>query len=77
MMINVQCYEWLEKVSRTPSFVETIAEITERASRERYDMEFALRFLILSHAVEKDLEGIKDVDAYITKAMRSIAVDPA
>jgi hypothetical protein len=39
-------------------------------------MELILRFLVLSRAEAKSLQGVKDVDLFLTKGMREFAIDP-
>jgi hypothetical protein len=76
VMINPGLFRWLEELSSFDAFREAIA-LTDKAYEERYDMELVLRFLLLSRAEVKDLQGVKDVDEFITKGMRDLAADPS
>lgn len=76
VMINSGMFHWLEKLSRLDAFRETIS-LTDRALQERYDMELALRFLLLTRAESATVQNVRDVDAFVTKGMRDLASDPA
>jgi hypothetical protein len=75
VMINPDLFKWLEDLSTFEAFREAIS-LTDRAYQERYDMELVLRFLLLSKVKIKALQGVKDVDEFITKGMRDLATDP-
>ncbi|MGD0061293.1 MAG: DUF262 domain-containing protein [Verrucomicrobiia bacterium] len=72
VMINREFFQWLERRTSSNDFQSCIA-LTDRAMQERYDMELVLRFLVFSRAKARDLQGIKDVGAYLTTNMRAIA----
>jgi hypothetical protein len=72
VMINPGLFHWLEKLSHLDVFREAIS-LTDRAIQERYDMELALRFLLLTRAELTTVQNVKDVDAFITKGMRDLA----
>lgn len=74
VMVNPKMFRWLEKLSRVEAFRESIS-LTDRALQERYEMELVLRFLLLTRAAPSTLQGIKDVDVFITKGMRELALD--
>ncbi len=74
VMINVEIFRWLENLSSFEAFREAIS-LTDRAKEERYDMELALRFLLLSRVEIKALQGVKDVDEFVTRGMRDLATD--
>jgi hypothetical protein len=74
VMINRDFFKWFMDLVKHPSFQTTIA-ISDRALDERYDMELALRFIILTREPEKDIRNIKDIGDYTTKKMRRIASD--
>lgn len=75
VMINADFYTWLQDTASTPDFQATI-RLSDKALQERYDLELLLRFILLSRAESEMLQGIKDVDDYVTKGMRQIADDP-
>lgn len=74
VMLRREMYEWLSKLSEYEPFREAIS-LTDRALEERYDMELALRFVILTRILEKEAQGVKDIDAFITTQMRQLAQD--
>jgi hypothetical protein len=74
VMVNLGLFKWLEELSHFEAFRETVS-LSDRALQERYDMELVLRFLLISRVESKALQGIKDVDEFITKGMREIATD--
>lgn len=75
VMINRDLFRWFVELVQHSSFQSTIA-LTDRALDERYDMELALRFIILTREPESDIRNIKDVGDYTTKKMRGLAADP-
>lgn len=75
VMIDPKFFKWLESISEFKPFQDSIS-LTDRALQERYDMELVLRFLLLSSVDLKALQGIKDVDLFVTKGMREIAGSP-
>ena len=75
VMINKKFFNWLETIATIDSFQETTS-LTDKSLQERYDMELALRFLILSRVPEDTLQGIKDVGDFLTREMRGIANNP-
>jgi len=55
------CYSWLERLSRHPSFVQCTS-LSERLLEERFDLELVIRFLVL-HARPADkltLSSLRD-----------------
>jgi hypothetical protein len=74
VMVNPDMYHWLESLSQFGKFQEAIS-LSEKALQERYDMELALRFLLLTRVEDTKLQKVKDVDAFITEGMRDMATD--
>jgi len=74
VMINVEFFQWLQELAEDDAFQTTI-RLSDKAQEERYDLELVLRFILLSSADPQSLQSVKDVDAFITKGMRSIASD--
>lgn len=72
--LNNKFYKWLENIRNNESFQETLA-LSKKLTREAYDMELVLRFLIFSDAPEDELSNIGDVGDHLTAHMRSIATD--
>ena len=71
-MLNPEFYRWLEELTAYDAFQETLS-VTERLQKERYDMELALRFVILVNETIEELKKVRDVGDYITKKMCMIA----
>jgi uncharacterized protein with ParB-like and HNH nuclease domain len=75
LMLNKNLYELIRSLANYEPFKNCIALI-DRLYEEQYDMELVLRFIIL---FDKDLEIIKklgdDVNDFLTKAMREMALD--
>jgi len=69
---NVQAFRWFLHLSQVPSFRVCIP-LTERDFAERYDMELALRFVVLRNMPLDDLKGIADLGAFLTSRMREFA----
>ncbi len=74
IMIDPKFYEWLEGLSGESAFQETLV-LTDRALDERYDMELALRFIVLICEPEDQLRSVRDVSSYLTERMKKIATD--
>lgn len=74
IMIDPKFYEWLEELSQEPAFQEVLV-LTDRALEERYDMELALRFIVLIREPEDQLRNVRDVSEFFTERMKSIATD--
>lgn len=74
VMINSDLYKWLEGLAGYGPFQDTTS-LTDRSLLERYDMELILRFIILSRAEVRELQGVNDVAAFVTTGMRQIAAD--
>lgn len=74
VMLRRDMFQWLSELSEYEAFRDAIS-LTDHALEERYDMELALRFLILTRVTDQDVQGIKDVDAFITDWMRRLAQD--
>lgn len=76
VMINRDFYQWLLNLSRYGPFVESTA-LSDRALDERYDMELALRFVVLRSLPEDALIGIADLGDFLTAQARKLAEDQA
>jgi len=74
VMINPGFYQWLRALSREDSFVESTA-ISDRAVEEQYDMELALRFIVLRKMSEADLRGLGDIGEFLTDMAAKLAED--
>lgn len=74
VMVDRTFYEWLDALAKSPAFVETTA-LSERLISERYDMELALRYLLMSGANVDELRSVGDVGAYLGDKMVDLARD--
>jgi len=74
IMQNKRMYEWLSQLSENVAFRETLS-LSERMLEERYDVELALRFVLLKTMPEENLRKIKELDlaAFVTDNMISAA----
>ncbi len=71
VMINETLFDWIEKLSKTPAFVESIG-LTKRARQRQMPLEFVLRYL--SYRNRPYTPGI-DVHDYLDKSAISLASD--
>lgn len=74
VMINLNFYEWLDKISKYNSFMNCIS-LSDRLEDERYDMELALRFLVFKNATTEEIRGGFDIGKFILEKMQIIAND--
>jgi hypothetical protein len=74
VMIDRTFFEWLDSLTRIESFIETTS-LSDKLLAERYDMELALRFLLMAGADEAELRTVGDVGVYLTDRMIALAKD--
>jgi hypothetical protein len=74
MMLNKQLFDWLKGLPTSDPFINTTA-LSERLLDEAYDVELALRFVILATIDEADIKSIGDVGKFLTDRMSEIAQD--
>lgn len=72
VMVDVSFFEWLDQLTKVNSFVETTA-LSEKLVTERYDMELALRYLLMSGATVDELKSVGDVGVYLSDKMVALA----
>lgn len=72
VMVNPDLFRWLRTLAQDANYLECIA-ITDRAMDERYDMELALRFLVLRQITEPLLRNIGDLGEFLTARMVEMA----
>lgn len=74
IMQNKPMYQWLSDLSDYSFFKESLA-LSDRLTRERYDMELALRFILLKDLAESELRGMRDLDLarFLTSKMSKVA----
>ena len=68
VMMDRTFYPWLRNFAGLESFKNTVA-LTDRAISEQYDMELALRFLILRTMSQERLSKVNDVNEFLTDEM--------
>lgn len=74
VMLNKEFYLWLKSLSEDENFLNTIS-LAERLIDEKYNMELALRFIILSHINPNEVKSIPDFSEFVTDKMILIAQD--
>lgn len=74
VMINKALFEWLKDFPKLESFVATTA-LSDRPLEEAYDMELALRFVLLAQIPEAEIKSIGDVGIFLTEKMTDVAQD--
>lgn len=74
IMLNKRMYEWLKELSQHESF-RFATSLSDRPLEEAYDVELALRFMIFFAIEEEGLAGMRDIGAFLTDQMITIASD--
>lgn len=74
VMVNKSFFEWLKDLPTDENFALTTA-LSDRPLEEAYDVELALRFILLSTIDEVDVSSMGDVGAFLTDKMTVIAQD--
>lgn len=72
VMINNNFYRWLKNISQYEPFQESIS-ISDRLIAEQYDIELALRFLVLANIKEEELSRIGDIGDFLSQQMQILA----
>jgi len=72
LMINKQFFDWLKELPTDENFINSTA-LSDRPLEQSYDVELALRFIILSKIPEDQFKGIGDVGLFLTDKMTEIA----
>lgn len=72
VMINKSFFEWLKGLSQNDNFISTTA-LSDRPLEEAYDVELALRFLVLSQVPLPEIKSVGDVGVFLTDKMTEIA----
>lgn len=68
VMIDKGFYNWLRNLSNNEDFLNVLA-LPERMIDEQYNMELALRFIILRHIDVTEIKTTQDLGAFITDKM--------
>lgn len=74
VMLDKTFYEWLKALADDLHFLNTIS-ITDRLVREKYNMELALRFIILNIIDPNEVRSVTDFSEFVTNKMVDIAGD--
>jgi hypothetical protein len=74
LMVNRSFFEWLKELPKFDPFIATTA-LSDRPLEEAYDVELALRFVVLAQIPEEDIKSIGDVGAFLTDRMSEVAQD--
>lgn len=74
VMINKSFFEWMKDLPKFEPFVITTA-LSDRPLEEAYDVELALRFVLLSRISEAEIKSIGDVGAFLTDRISEVAQD--
>lgn len=72
IMTNKPLFDWLKKLPSNESFISTTA-LSDRPLEEAYDVELALRFVLLALIPEKEIKSVGDVGVFLTDKMTDIA----
>ena len=64
LMSGAEYYRWLSTLASSDSF-QSCLTLSDRARDEQYDVELALRFLILRRTAEDDLRSIGDMSDFL------------
>jgi hypothetical protein len=68
VMINKSFFDWLKDLPKNEAFISTTA-LSDRPLEEAYDVELALRFVLLAQILESDIKSIGDVGVFLTDKM--------
>jgi hypothetical protein len=72
VMINRDFYNWLHDLSDYEAFRQCIA-LSDRLYEQQYDLELALRFIVLLDISVTELNQIKDIGVFLTDQMVDLA----
>lgn len=74
VMLNREFFHWLRELSDDEHFLSTIS-VADRLLDEKYNMELALRFIILNNIDPSEVRGIQDFSEFVTEKMVEIVND--
>lgn len=74
VMLNKPMFDWLRSLAKNSQFVYSTA-LSDRPIEESYDVELALRFVLLSLIGEDEIKSIGDVGRFLTDRMTAVAQD--
>lgn len=70
--LNPELYRWMRELSDNEQFQQCLG-LNDKSLEEQYDLEIVSRFLVLRTIAEKDLQGIIDIETFITDKVREIS----
>jgi hypothetical protein len=71
-MINKSFFEWLKELPKHDAFV-TATALSDRPLEEAYDVELALRFILLAQSSEVEIKSVGDLGVFLTEKMTVVA----
>lgn len=74
VMTNKSLFDWLKDLPKNENFIFTTA-LSDRPLEEAYDVELALRFIVLAQIAESDIKSVGDVGVFLTDKMNEIALN--
>lgn len=72
VMINKSFFEWLKELPKSEAFIATTG-LSDRPLEEAYDVELALRFILLAQIQQSDIKSVGDVGVFLTDKMTEVA----
>ena len=72
VMLNKPLFDWLKDLPRSEAFIYSTA-LSDRPIEEAYDIELALRFVILAQIQGNDIKSVGDIGVFLTDKMIEIA----
>lgn len=72
VMINKPFFDWLKDLPKDEAFIYATA-LSDRSLEEAYDVELALRFVLLAQSEEAEIKSIGDIGVYLTEKMTAVA----
>ena len=72
IMLNKSFFEWMKDLSKNEEFIATTA-LSDRPLEEAYDVELALRFIVLSQIDLTEIKSVGDVGIFLTDKMTDIS----
>jgi hypothetical protein len=74
LMISKPFFEWLKELPKFEPFVISTA-LSDRPLEQAYDVELALRFILLAVMPEGEIKSVGDVGVFLTEKMTEVAQD--
>ena len=74
LMTNKPLFNWLKDFPANESFISTTA-LSDRPLEEAYDVELALRFILLALIPEIEIKSVGDVGTFLTDKMTEVALN--